>query len=245
MAINTQGLTYTPPNLPIGKITKQFYPPSANCKLYLPMYPPGSTTVVYDQSFSVSGTTNNGTLTGGVWSRLASGQNILTFDGDDKVNFGNVNNVTTEDFYLEMWCAMAALTANGDMFIKRTGNVGYGMQIKGDGSFAPFIGDADSFTATAKGSGYDDGVWRHYALSFDRDATVNYLVNGASIGTTSITGEQGSISCAGSLYIGVYSDGAQEWLLGKWALARIGIGVAPATSFFLNHYQRERHLFGV
>lgn len=218
--------------------------PDANTVLWLPGQDDPQSSTIRDRS----GNGNDGTITGATWATIGTGLVTLNFDGDDKVAFGDVLDVTTNDFTLEAWVSLDVRADGVDgyaaLFYKREGTVGFGMYFLDTGAIGIFIGDAGGNSSPSQGSGYDDTVWRHYATRWDRSGNVDFVVNGASIGVGDISLRTGTLAGATDFYLGVYSSGAHEFLKGQVGLARMH-DTLKTVDFLKGHYNEERSLFGV
>lgn len=117
--------------------------------------------------------------------------NCLTFDGsDDRVNWGDICNVTTNDFTVAFWFRnISGTSGNQSIFDKRNSSyTGYSAYMSSSGQIVIEMGTASGTSGGVGSTGYRDSVWRHAVLSFTRSGNCVLYINGVSNGTRSISG---------------------------------------------------------
>jgi len=211
------------------------------CVLYLPGYP-GSGSSIKD--FSGSG--NHGTISGATWVRLPSGLWCLSFDGvDDYVNLGNPISlqITGKEIAVELWgkpITMIGGDAWRTVFMK--GDYTFlGLRIYRDLSGLTFcIRSGDTSYTAVYPTALTSGQWYHIAGVYN-GANVKIYVNGAETVGGALTGNIDSI--AEDWCIGALSN------LGRWCNITVDgaciYNRAVSATKIAQHYQQERHLFGV
>jgi len=211
-----------------------FNPPELGCVLYLPGLPGGGSKI-YDRSPYG----NQGTIVGATWVRLPSGLWILSFDGfDDNVDIaGLTDDLSSADFTAMCW-------------IKTTDVGGYVLcQAHAVDPYASdwiFLQEGifwmRSVTLGNIGDVCDD-VWHKLAMVWDvSEETYEGFIDGVSIGTSAAVSGYGGV---GSVKIGVKGDGAGVFCEGLFALFTIHRGLKLSVLEIQNHFNQEKHLFGV
>lgn len=211
-----------------------FSPPELGCVLYLPG-PSGGGSKIYDRSPYG----NHGTITGAIWKRLPSGLWYLDYDGsDDYTDCGtiltsvqteltvlgwfNPDTVTSDDGMLRI----GINTANGKLVL-----VVYNNRINAgiNGAYNDV-----GFVITAN-------IWRHFALQY-KAPVLNLFINGKLEATNGAveTSIDFSASNDGVLNIGRYNLRYD----GSVALVEVSLYALSALEI-QNHFQQEKHLFGV
>lgn len=233
----------------VGK-KMQFYPPPANCVLYYPGYPPNGSTII-DQS----GSANTGTITGATWTRLGSGLWGLDFNGAT----GEIDLGTSTTLDLNTTAAWE-VWANADDFAGAAGN--YNCIAGKATSWLLAVRTVSATNGYLYWAGHDTlgawhdsvrsesvvgeviaGTWQHLVAIFEEGVvgTAKILINGVDV-TAASSDDPGRQTSAGSAYI------ARNIINSRWdgklALPRF-YNVCPSVGFFLNHFQREKHLFNI
>lgn len=235
------GTIYQKPAQAIGRSA-----PPIGCVLDL-LGLPGGGNKIYDRSPYG----NQGTITGAVWKRLPSGLWYLDFDGtDDYVNCGDVCNVGTGDFSLEVWVKPDS-TASADILSKGQAHAGAGyvmpsylLWIYGT-KFRMKVRDADGEVECLANATLTAGAWCQLFGVADRDATLKFYINAVLQTDQPNISTIGSLDSTENLRIGNYSSTNYLPFGGLIALARVYRGIALSALEIQNHFQQEKHLFGV
>jgi len=209
-----------------------FEPPELGCVLSLTGLPRGGSKI-YDRSPYG----NIGTITGAVWTRLPSGLGVLDFDGiDNYVSCGSPASLDLKNnFTIMMWAT--ALAQNVYMVAWGEGDVGKRRSLYTDGNNFAFSGWGANVISTTiiVNQGY-----KHLVCNVDASSNVELFVNGVSVKT----GSPALVDYATTTtYIGASSPTSGRWT-GKIGLVSIYNRVLLASEI-QNHYNREKHLFGV
>jgi len=220
-----------------------FDPPELGCVLHLPGLPNGGSTILDRSPYG-----NHGTLGAGAaaptWARLPSGLWYLDFDGGDKILCGNhiLLQVGGSDYTVEVW--FKPTNAAGWQAIISKSNVQYknrySLGIKNSGIWA-FKEVANDGGIQIGGGTVTSTAYHHGVLTMGSAGYKVYLdgiLADSSASTT--TPASGTYT---ELQIGwdVWSE--EPWR-GSIALPRIYNRILSALEI-QNHYQREKHLFGV
>lgn len=239
------------PTLVDSEAKLKFRPPEPGCILYLPGLPGGGNKL-YDRSPYG----NNGTITGATWKGLPAGLGYLYFDGsDDEVDLGNPASLNlTGDITWEVWATFAVPGNGKGVFNKddeganrqfasifsKSGTSKLGNVIfKEGGGVSELYGDTV----------LQADVWYHCV------ATYKLITDGASIMDLYLNGvpdQTQKTDCVGPLAstsenfgLGAKMGGGNPRRhQGNIALARVYNRVLTALEV-QNHFNREKHLFGV
>jgi len=221
-----------------------FEPPELGCVLSLTGLPGGSATI-YDRSPYG----NNGTITGATWKRLPSGLWCLEFDGtDDSVDCGNHSSLNiTESLTIGLWANYTGLNTWGAIVHKGPGGTpptsGYGvMQTDTSGQLVFWVGDGSSASSKTLSNFYQLNVWYYIVFVYENGQGGKIYKNGVLIDNT--LADIGAIDPSNQpLKIG-QNDGWGDYHTGYIALIQIYNRALTALEI-QNHFNRERHLFGV
>lgn len=237
------------PTLVDDEVKLKFGPPEPGCVLYLPGLP-GGDSQLYDRSPYG----NNGAITGATWKRLPSGLWYLDFDGsDDEVDFGNPAHLNiTKDVTFEAWVNFATLPGGSTVFGKdnelsqrqfvslfeQSGTSKSGFVIFKSGGISELYGNTVFQALT----------WYHlvdvYKYVTDGTSLMDIYVNGV-VDVAQKTDAIGPMaSTTENLGLGAKIGGNPRRLDGSVALPRIYNRVLTALEV-QNHFNREKHLFGV
>ncbi len=214
------------------------YHPPASCVLYLPGEGDAYSATIRD----ISGNGNHGTITGATWDRLPSGLPILNCDGNDSVDCGGGASlqIGLSDYTIMTW---VKLTIDQTHFIigsDITNNPNPLYVNSGTGRIRTALG-ATGFSPAVPSNNIT-GQWRHLAISLDRDANADFVINGVSEGTADISAKAAINLAIGHLYIG-YSVNP-GFALGLIGLSKLFLSALTAASI-ANHFNQERWMFGV
>lgn len=216
--------------------------PPIGCVLHLPGLP-GSGNKIYDRSPYG----NIGTITGATWTRLPSGLWVLSFDGtDDRIEIPSL--AMDGDRTLEVW---VKTTAGND------GNNHNAVSWRYDADNLLFVrknSTNDTWTWWVKCGGInvsdqavaitDDALWHQIVLVIDKTNSKVYFYWDTVDKTSGGAAQAGTmVSDTATLHLGSdYYDG-DVWI-GSLAIARLYNRVLSAFEI-QNHFNREKHLFGV
>ena len=236
------GTIYQKPAQAIGLST-----PPIGCVLDLPGLP-GAGNKIYDRSPYG----NIGTITGAVWKRLPSGLWYLDFDGqDDYIDCGHDTSLDiTEPITILIWVYPDNFDAYYAMLAKGDAGAGsgttYDLHIASSGIPYFFILTGAAGQSVASSSAILVKTWSQVAVTFNPSSNAVALYkNGAANGTGTITSNPPSKPTE-NMYIGarMASSVMASHFPGDIALPRIYNRVLSALEI-QNHYQQEKHLFGV
>lgn len=139
----------------------------------------------------------------------------LDFDGSsDYVSAGDPASLDfgVGDFSIEGWVSVTsgtvfdAIISKGRRVAWTLNNAGWILRIDGLGNLGATIADGAGYTDFDSGSNINDGKAHHVAAVFDRTDVLELYVDGISVGTKDITGENGSVDNAVNLYIGAQEN---------------------------------------
>ena len=217
-----------------------FAPPALGTVLSLTGLPGGS-----NKAHDRSPYGNHGTITGATWVRLPSGLWVLSFDGsDDCVNCGNGSNLDAVGaITLEAWIRPG---------LNFTTGVGYQILDKRNGGIAPTILwhptrhlliYAGDYVAEGKTASLSSGTWYHVVgIAIDGSASNKVYLN--AVDDTNTTAVASFVTNTANLVLGATTDGT-NWFNGCIALPRIYRGYVLTPFEIQNHFNQEKHLFGV
>jgi len=230
---------------------------------------PGAGSKIYDRSPYG----NHGSITGATWIRTPGGLWCLSFDGSD--DYFTVGNTSTFKFLhgaldttgfvwtISWWMALDTPEPNSlyGLFSSCRGAstaVGVNIYYRDDGANTRRL---DLMISTGAGAGttvvtdYSDDAaypndtnWHFCCITWDQSlANTNgiFYIDGTSKGTINKTANVPSTANANdALYFGILSDGINFDLLGNAILHRI-YNRALSAFQIQNHFNQEKHLFGV
>lgn len=236
--------------------------PAIGCGLDLPGLPGGGNKI-YDRSPYG----NIGAITGATWKRLPSGLWYLDFDGtDDYVDCGNFTPAGDADKQLTVLYWWKGATGGAQIICQRdrgenqrsfyvgATTIKFAVNIVDDGEGATghtkfYSNDVD----------YTDSIWRQFGFTFDGNLAdtseasrrLRMFLNGARIAESSLTlAADDDIttvfdSNAQVLIAAAENNGVKDnFAEGSVALLRIYNRALSALEI-QDHYQQEKHLFGV
>ena len=217
-----------------------FNPPDLGCVLYLPGLPGGGSKIDDRSPYG-----NQGTITGASWKRLPSGLWCLSFDGqDDYVDCGDQASLdigSNQDFTIEAWIKTADLGVNSTILSKRAGSGHYYVFRLMDSGKLRFLWDDGTSGNVDSDSVWDDDAWHLVAIARQGTSVVFYVDGGADGSDTKTIGD---LSNSASFQIGIYNTG-QHPFNGSIALPRFYKNRALSALEIQNHFNQEKHLFGV
>ncbi|MCD6264017.1 LamG domain-containing protein [Candidatus Bathyarchaeota archaeon] len=151
---------------------------------------------------------NHGTIYGASWVEGRYGY-ALSLDGvDDYVVVPDDPslNVGTDDFTVSLW--IKTTQATGIIVEKYNGTRGWQVYLY-NGRVNVWGKDPSGSFSGSSTSTYNDGVWHHVVVVFDKDSGICFYKDGDPDGiSTSIVARQGSLSTAKELRIGRQQSGA-------------------------------------
>jgi hypothetical protein len=226
-------------------LTNLYSPDTAldqSCVLDLasPKFEPNKTYIFDKSKFG-----NHGTITGATWERLPSGLWVNSFDGtDDVINCGATQVFNYNSVIIEVWLNSALLITNGGVIIIGTSTVFVGLEATSTSQLwlrqRDDLGfDTGALSGVVTGSNY----YHIVGVVNGRSATGNRIyVNNVLKGTVDNT-TCGTFTGASQIYIGYQARGTKyQSFKGSSFRLYTGASILPSV---LNHYNQERHLFGV
>jgi len=216
-----------------------FKPPEPGCALYLPGLPGGGSKL-YDRSPYG----NQGAITGANWVRLPGGLWCLNFDGtDDYVDCGNSANLRfTSSFSVMAWVKWGSDVTSTTIISSQNGATsGYYIYVDSNDllswgviGLSPSKGTILAAPSLAK--------WYHIGITYNSmNNELHSFCNGSRIANTSVSGTP--VAATTNLFIGRYAASQAELMDGLIALPKI-FSTALSDFAFINHYNREKRLFG-
>ena len=142
----------------------------------------------------VSGNGNNGAITGATWTINGKNAGGLSFDGNDYVNFGDID--LSGPFTLMHWMNPSDLSGSYQSTLMKRLNFGFEFN---SNIIEASIGNGVSWSATASGTLSGVGIWDHLAMSYD-GTTLSFYINGNLVDTAT----------------GTYTSGDNPLLMGAW-----------------------------
>lgn len=205
----------------------------------------------------VSGWNRHGTISANyatMWNAGTTPLYFLRFNGSaDSVDFGNVlNDDGSGDFCIEMWLRVqiangsaayclskkAAATATGaGFYVQRTaGNVI-------TFNIADGANQANASTTTT----VLQNVWKHFAVTVDRNGNAQCYLNGAADGSTAAVSGVSTGTNSASLLAAKIATTYGQIDIGAVRLYRWAAGTLPgsAATMISNHFTAERNYYGV
>ena len=228
-----------------------FEPPPLGCVLSLTGLPQSGGTI---QDRSPYG--NNGTITGATWTRLPSGLWVLQFDGTDDyvkvLDHSSLDIINT--LTLEAWIKRDVIGAYHGIIAKySTGGTQNSFLLAiSDGNKPNFRVSKDgaysgaTITSLFGATNLLANIWYHVVATYqyvaDGTSIMKLYLNGVEDGTTSVAVGPIFVTTT-DVYLGAYSV-PDIFLDGLIGLPRIDNSTLNALGI-TNHYNQERHLFGV
>ena len=208
-----------------------FNPPILGCVLFLSGLP-GSGSKIYDRSPYG----NHGTITGATWKRLPSGLWCLYFDGnDDSVSVGDADSLDlTNAITIEAWIYCDSLATHNGIVCRNTNS--YAFYLYSTGKFGFGKSGVDEVQSD---STLTIDTWYHIAAT--RLAGTNTLFLNGNFDKSG-TGAD-FVALTDAIKIGDNYSANFEFS-GYIALVRVH-NQALVESELHNHFNREKHLFGV
>jgi len=228
--------------------------PGANCVLWLPGQDDPYSATIRDRS----GNGNNGTIAGAIWTRLGSGIWVLNYDGvDDKTTVtdaASIQNIfdTGDGGAVEFWIRPETIGEGNNGNILNKGGIWAVSTAYVDGTTCrlvfgyTFSDTGGQWYTTARDINLN--VWQHIVMDYAANDVTNnpvICVNGVSKNLTeSVTPVGTRTTDAGSgLNIG-NNAATTETFDGDIAIVR-GYTAVRNVAGALQHFNQERHLFGV
>ena len=209
--------------------------PPIGCVLHLPGLPGGGSKI-YDRSPYGS----VGTITGASWTRLPSGLWVLDFDGtDDYVNCGSDPSLDLANLTIIAWIKTTSTGTTQTIFSNTSAPTYPGFIFSGG---YPAAGRLQFYTQssgwTANTETVNDGSWHQVVVT--SDGTTIFFIDGGSV--YSVAQAVANTNSGNPKYMGQY--GGSNYWSGNIALLRVYNRALSALEI-RNHFNRERHLFGV
>jgi len=217
-----------------------FEPPELGCVLSLTGLPGGSGTI-YDRSPYG----NNGTIIGATWKRLPSGLWYLDFDGeDDYIAIPHATSINlSSTITLEVWVYLNNLD-DWHTVASKMDDIDTGWQLV----YAPaqdyfYFYTQSAVAIKSNTSRVSVATWTHLVMDYEGGTSNGHIyINGVDETDTVVAKLLETASS--DLTIGVRSYDNTNDLSGSIALCRIYNRILTALEI-QNHFNRERHLFGV
>lgn len=187
---------------------------------------------------------NHGTITDATWKRLPSGLSVLNFDGDDYVNCGNNTSLDASTaLTIEAWVMFTGTQGAYQAIVGKATSYLFAYHDVADKIFL-FVRDGSNYSRSDVVS-LVLNTWYHIAvLTTDgTTATTAGYINGVSINLAQVVAGSLLINTQ-NVYLGAdstYGDFAKA----RIALPRIYPNYALSSTIISNHYNQERHLFGI
>lgn len=219
----------------------KYWPLPSSCVLYTEGQQDAYSNTIRD----LSGNGNNGTILGSTWVRLSSGLWYLSFDGsNDVVNCGNGASLSANNISMECWVQLSTgCNAYGGIICKDNGAAAreYGIGIASNGRVDLFTSaDGTNMTQVSVTTNHDLDKWYHVA-GVVNGTDLRIYSNGV-LNCTPLAFANNIFATSTTVVLGVLYD---TWFLkGFIALARI-YNIALSATTIAQHFQQERHLFGV
>ena len=232
-----------------------FSPPQIGTVLYMPGLP-GAGSRIYDRSPYG----NNGTITGATWKRRPSGLWGLSFDGvDDRVTIANPSFIANSQGAISFWAIVDTDAQHWIFYMGNpvTGNVdGFALGYDARGSITQLKLDLTINTTLTNRIITDvgtilDSVLYHIVF-VSTGSAYQYYINGVSKTVTASIGvDDGKwfsslVTDADTLMLGqIRWNGADVATMTGKVYLPIVLDTAPATTWAMQIYQSQKHLFGV
>jgi hypothetical protein len=211
----------------------------------------------------ISGFARHGTISSeylNIWQQGTNPKEYLSFDGGvDEVNFGNVCDITTEDFGIEAWVRIPTdepIDTVHDILTKRNvgdGAVGYALYatdylVPAALTFKVSVKDGSGtqkVIASTAGDVNDD--WYHVFAIFDRDGNGTVYKNGVAGTPVAISSVSGSLTNTTNLLVAARGVDHGKVDVGIIRFYNFGNGGLPSNiaTIISNHYNGEKFLFGL
>ena len=157
-----------------------------------------------------SGNGNNGTVSGATLTtdKNSVASQAYNFNGTNSyITFGNVANITTNDFSVSFWVKRTAFTQYAGLVSKRDWSVGTNVGwdiIQGTTSSQLYLKLYDGTTSFATDVSVDIGigVWNYVTVVWKRNSNVEVYLNNTLKTTNSISAVSGSLTNTQSLEFG-------------------------------------------
>ena len=217
-----------------------FSPPQLGCVLYLPGLPGGGSKIHDRSPYG-----NHGAITGATWV-YQNGIWCLSLDGtDDLITVGHTPSLsfTTNGFSAEAWVKGNSSLNSGAGIFSKYGGTGY-WELRASLKHPCFVlwDGTNNPSVRDNSTDLDDEVWHHLVAVRDSGTKLYVYVDGHE--GDSDTDTAGDISNTSDLIIGQGGSGSKEEWGGLIALLRAYN--RPLTALEVhNHFNREKHLFGV
>jgi len=218
------------------------YQPKAGdgCVLWLPGQDDAYSATIRDRS----GLNNNGTITGATWARTGKGLWYLSFDGiDDYATIPAASSLEVETVgTLEVWTKADAPEDLGFLLGFNTGGAAADsrLSIENGGVWRARLSGGVTAQTISWSTVTTD--WVHLLVTWD-STLVKLFTNGIQFGSN-VTQTQIPELTGVNFIIAKNVYGGTWWYEGKVGVVRLyNRALTPAE--IQNHYQQERHFFGV
>ena len=214
-------------------------PPEIGCVLALMGRPFGGSTILDNSPYG-----NNGTITGATWERLGGGLWVLDFDGsDDIVGCGTNPILDSADMSVELWLKPDKLDArNGVVEWYEGANDTWEFWIGNDGIIVMSVRYGGNVISDLTSNSAFTGAWQHVVLVWDSGSWRKWYIDGSETRSTDLVTVKTAI--AGTFTLAQTHIATAVEYDGMMALPRAYNRTLSALEI-QNHYQQEKHLFGV
>jgi len=206
----------------------------------------------------VSGFARHGTLTSAfatIWQSAAAPERFLRFDGTvDALSLGDVlDDDATTDFMIETWAHIPAADGTAQEILGKKNlfadhSAGFAMRRETDNTISFKISDGDESATVASAATLLQNVWKHIAITIDRNGNGKMYINGAASGAAvSVAALETAASNALPFYLGAI-NGTE---LGQVDISDTRAHQYPSglpadiATVILNHYTAEKTIHGL
>ena len=216
-----------------------FYPPELGCALYLPGLPGGGSKI-----YDISPYGNIGTITGATWKRLPNGLWCLSFDGtDDKVDLGlNDSLVFGDEFSTVLWVYPEDLAGN-ESIIHRGWRNPWSLYSDDGQLYEGYTLSNNNYEYLSSGVSLTASKWQQVALTHKLSTgAVNFYLNAARIPKTATHTGSPKVE---TYHVELGGQSISQLYQGGIALVLYYPNRILTHLEIINHFNREKHLFGV
>lgn len=208
----------------------------------------------------ISGFGRHGTLNSdfaAIWQQTTTPKEFLRFDGvNDQVDFTDINALDDDgvgDFVIEVWVRIQAANGIKTVILSKKSSIdtigaGYAIFRQVTSNLLGFkLDDSLASTAILNSTTTLQNVWRHFAVSVDRNGNATPYLNGAVDGAATSVAAIASGANALSLFIGRDAVLFGQVDIGAVRIYRFGAGGLPSdiATIILNHFDGEKAKFGL
>lgn len=240
-----------------------FYQYEAAKKIYMPglqlwMSPRRGYNAATNRVLDISGFARHGTLNSDyatIWQAATTPNRFLRFDGvNDQLDFGNIlNDDGVGDFLIELWVRTQAADGTKEEIISKKSliddnSAGFAIYRTLTSNLLTFRLSSGTASATvSNGTPILQNVWKHFAVTVDRDGNATPYLNGAPDGSAASIAAIGNGSNVLNLYLGRDGMNFGQVDKGGCRFYRFGAGGLPSdiATIVANHYNAEKSFYGL